>query len=243
MADPVDPPKKEIHVNDSLSGLARLERDVLDDSVALASLLRQVLVMGGRASSEQLRTWAQRELKGYADAIDELPDYRRIPAKLKADVISGPSQFTGEEISVNDLPEAARGVIKNEIELHWGVAEIWSTVSREPDEHVRLAMQGMTDVARAMTREQRKYNPFIYVRSIYWSVSVSALEGILDQVRTRLTEFVAELRAAWCGPAQAGGGASGRSRVVSWSARRWAGAVSKRVVSRVRTGPGRSRGS
>lgn len=183
-------------VNDIPVGLARLERDVLDDSVPLASLLRQVLVMGGRSASEPLRAWAQRELKGYASAIDELPDYRKIPAQLEADSIAGGSQFKGQHISPRDLPEALRDTIKEEVGLPWGIAEIQATASHAgPGKHIKLAMGGMTDVARALTKEERQRNPYIYVHSVYWSVSVAALEGVLDQIRTRLAEFVAELRA------------------------------------------------
>jgi hypothetical protein len=36
----------------------------------------------------------------------------------------------------------------------------------------------------------------ISIEALYWSVSVSALHDIVDQVRTRLTQFVAELRSA-----------------------------------------------
>ncbi|MFF0451188.1 hypothetical protein ACFYT4_33230 [Streptomyces sp. NPDC004609] len=185
-------------MSSSLSGLARLERDVLDDSVALASLLRQVLIMGGRASSEPLRTWARRELKGYTDAMNELPDYRKISVQLKADVIAGPKQFTGQEIGPQDLPESVRNDVKEEIGMTWGISEIQATAAGSKDgKHIRLGMPGMAYVARLMTKDQQElqHNPFLTVTSVYWSVSTAALEGVLDQVRTQLTEFVAELRA------------------------------------------------
>jgi hypothetical protein len=33
-----------------------------------------------------------------------------------------------------------------------------------------------------------------HITSLYWSVSTIALEGVLDQIRTRLAELIAELR-------------------------------------------------
>ncbi|MFF6802356.1 hypothetical protein [Streptomyces sp. NPDC012616] len=182
----------------NLSGIDRLEGDVLDDSVPLASVLRQVLVMGGRASSESLRAWAQRELKGYNEPDAALPDYRMILAPLKADIMAGPMSFTGQEISQRDLPEVARGEIKNDVPVSWSVAEIQATVESAPGGHIRLGTRSMSDLARMMTVHQRKLHgsPFVNVTSVYWSVSTSALEGILDQIRTRLTEFIAEIRAS-----------------------------------------------
>ncbi|MET9452491.1 hypothetical protein [Streptomyces cinerochromogenes] len=47
------------------------------------------------------------------------------------------------------------------------------------------------DLATLMSQESGRQ-----VVRLYWSVHVSALEGILDQVRTRLVQLVAELKAA-----------------------------------------------
>ncbi|QKW47923.1 AbiTii domain-containing protein [Streptomyces microflavus] len=184
-------------MDQSLSMLARLERDVLDDSVALASILRQVLIMGAHASSAPLRTWAQQELKGYSDPAGEVPAYRKVPAQLKADMFAGSGHFKGQDISPRDLPETVKGV-GNEVTIAWGVHEIQATTGSREGEHIRLGATNMAQVARLMTRDQRQRqgNPFLVVTSVYWSVSRATLEGILDQIRTRLTEFVAELRSA-----------------------------------------------
>lgn len=176
------------------TALDRLEQDVLDDATSLASLLRQALVMGGLASSETLRTWAACELKGYDGNELHIPSYRRIPAQLKAHIIAGPRAFT-QDLAPHDLPASVRGVLQNEVPLPWGVAEIQAAVARvNRAEHIRLATHGMSDVARALTRQAG--DPFVEVTSVYWSLGAAVLEGVLDQVRTRLAEFVTELRAA-----------------------------------------------
>lgn len=177
-------------------GIDRLERDILDESVPLASLLRRVLIMGGRASSDTLRVWAQHELKGYRDTSATFPEYRIILAALKADITAGPATFNGQEISARDLPESAREDIKNELPIRWSIAEIQSTAESAPDAHIRLGVPNMSDLARMMTVHQRgiQGNPYLTVTSVYWSASTSSFAGILDQVRTRLTEFVAEIR-------------------------------------------------
>ncbi|GGY13142.1 hypothetical protein GCM10010358_76760 [Streptomyces minutiscleroticus] len=184
-------------MNDA-SGITRLEHDVLDESVPVASLLRQVLILGGHASSEPLRKWAQHELKGYSGTETAVPKYRFIAAPVKANITSGPAQYNGREISKWDLPEEARDAVPNQFPILWSVAEIQATIAASQEEHIRLGTSNTSDLARLMTHHQRNLtgNFFLEVTSVYWAISVSSLKGILDQVRTQLTEFVAEIRAA-----------------------------------------------
>ncbi|WP_327067891.1 AbiTii domain-containing protein [Kitasatospora sp. NBC_01302] len=181
-----------------ISPLTRLERDVVDDSVSLASLLRQVMVIGGRASSAELRHWAKQELEGYADTDVAIPSYRRLPATIQMDWSSGPRRWTGVPISTVELPEQLRGRITEEVPLPFSVAEIQATVdNREPGRPVKLTYTGMVGAARIMTsQQQERGNLFAEVHSVYWAVAPASLQGVLDRIRTRLTEFVAELRAA-----------------------------------------------
>ncbi len=66
----------------------QIEQDALDDDVPLASILRKVIALGGNVGSTELREWASRELKGY-DKPDDVPDYRRPAAAIKADAVIG----------------------------------------------------------------------------------------------------------------------------------------------------------
>lgn len=178
-----------------VSSISRLERDVLDESVTLASLLRQVLILGGQSSSDELRVWAKSELKGYGDTDAEIPQYRNMAAQLMMDVTAGPQLFR-RDIGRSDLPEDVRDVLPEKVSVPWGVAEIQATVDATEDTHIRLSGPYMTELAKLMTHRQRRLHnsPFIAVTAVYWSVTTSALTGILDQIRTQLAEFIAEMR-------------------------------------------------
>lgn len=58
------------------SHLERLERSLRHENRPLAPVLRQVLMLGGEAHSEPLRTWALHELQGYEnrDGVAERAD-------------------------------------------------------------------------------------------------------------------------------------------------------------------------
>lgn len=70
--------------------------------------LLKCLALGGRAGAADLREWATRELRGYPNAEDVLPDYRLITSALLMDGIIGNFQVRGKLMSALELPEVAR---------------------------------------------------------------------------------------------------------------------------------------
>ena len=45
--------------------LEQIEQAALDDTADITGALRKCVALGGQSGSEELRTWATRELKGY----------------------------------------------------------------------------------------------------------------------------------------------------------------------------------
>jgi AbiTii len=173
--------------------LAQIEREVLDESRPVASALRKCLTLGGRAQSADLREWAARELHGYRGAEGSLPAYRRITAQLMMDGFEPGAIFRGRQVSVIDLPEEARDVIGDEVTLTAGAGEIEAWVQRAEARggSLELGPPAAAELAWMMTNEVGRYR----VERVYWSVSVAVLRGVVDAVRTVLTELVAEMRA------------------------------------------------
>jgi hypothetical protein len=66
--------------------------------------------------------------------------------------------------------------------------------SEQRGEPVNLSLPMAADVARYMNAEVG--DPYQNIMSIYWSIPAPTLRGVLDQVRTSLTQLVAELRAS-----------------------------------------------
>ncbi|MGC9382219.1 hypothetical protein [Streptomyces sp. MH13] len=182
-------------------GLEQLERAVLDDAASLATALRQCLMLAGYAHHEELRAWALKELEGYA-AADELPSYRKVPAALEVVVdLYLPGQIirdNTQRVSPNQLPPHARDRgIGESAPIRQGVRELEALVTRIDRAAVRLSPPGSADYALLMTQEQhRQGNEGSHITSLHWDVSVASIAGVLDQIRTRLTQFVAEVRAA-----------------------------------------------
>ncbi|MGW2770033.1 AbiTii domain-containing protein [Streptomyces sp. NPDC001275] len=182
-------------------GLEQLERAVLDDAASLATALRQCLMVAGYARHEELRAWALKELEGYT-ASDELPSYRKVPAALEVVVdLYLPGQIirdNTQRVSPNQLPQHAqdRGIGES-APIRQGVRELEALVARTDRASVRLSPPGSADYALLMTQEQHQQgNEGSQITSLHWDGSVASVAGVLDQIRTRLTQFVAEVRAA-----------------------------------------------
>ena len=174
--------------------LEQIEEGALDSKTPLADVLRKCVALGGRAGSEQLRDWARRELDGYRTG-DDLPGYRTVPAIIAIDGANMAYRWTGQQISPWELPEFARGTIKQEAPIVHGVAEI-EKLAATSDETIRLQHSAMPDLVTYMNSEQSEVQINGVIQAMYWKLSPSALHGIIDTIRTNLVALVAEMRAA-----------------------------------------------
>jgi hypothetical protein len=148
-------------------------------------------MLGGDTHSTALRTWALHELQGYENSDVPIPDYRRIPAPLMMDYAAGMGVVTGHQVSYFELPDFAQDALGNELRLGTGVHQIESLIASHRDRTVPLGPSMAADLAQLMSQQLGRH-----ITRLYWSVHVSALEGVLDQIRTRLVQLVAELLAA-----------------------------------------------
>jgi hypothetical protein len=178
-----------------IEGLDQLERAVLDEDASLATALRLFLLIAGYAHQEELRAWALKQLEGY-DVGEEVPRFREVAATLEMTLEpSGPGRPGMEEtrqISPYQLPQSVRDRgVGEHAPIRYGVREMealiamgWNLELRPPDSAEYLA---------EVTDELGNGSA---VLSLHWRVRLTALRQVLDHIRTRLTLFVAEVRAA-----------------------------------------------
>lgn len=177
--------------NATHSLLDQIEQGALDSKAPLADVLRKCVALGGRAGSDQLRDWARTELDGYAPD-EEVPRYRVIPAVIAIDGANSAWKWTGQQLSSMELPDFARDVIRPEVELRQGVAEL-ERVASSSDESIRLQHSAMADLVTYMNTQGDVVNGTI--SRMYWQVSANSFHGVVDIIRTTLVSLVAELRA------------------------------------------------
>jgi len=175
--------------------LTEVQRDALDSSASLADTLRKLVALGGQVGSTELREWASLELRGYLHSKVELPEYRKPGAVIQINGINGNMQIAGQQISPRWLPEFAREEIGEEVRLVQPVGEIEAMLQGAKAEggSIKLTLPMSQDLVALMNQESNR--PFQQIMALYWSLSASAIAGVLDSIRTTLVELVAEMRA------------------------------------------------
>jgi hypothetical protein len=165
--------------------LQRIERQALDSRSSVTDALRHCVALGSQAGGNALRLWASRELRGYGPQ-DELPDYRLIAAPILVDGAVGFGYVTGQQVHSTDWPDFVREEVDETVRLYQPVAELEAMVERGGAVNLSIPSAGLL----AKLYEQQGQS----VQRVYWQVSPIAIRGVLDQIRTRLVELVAELR-------------------------------------------------
>ncbi len=174
--------------------LSQIEQDVLDEGKPLGAALRRCMLLGSRTGSPQLREWATLELKGYPTRAD-IPEYRVVHAGLHIDAVISGAVIKGQPISSSWLPDFVAEHVSERLELTQAVDELGALAEQLEDsgEFLKLSLPMAADIAAYMNYQIG--NPYQQIQTVYWSVHPSVIRGVLGQVRTVLTEFVAELRA------------------------------------------------
>lgn len=167
--------------------ITSIEEDVLTGA-PLADALRKCVILGSRAESEQLRRWASRELKGYPLDAD-VPFYRSVASTMQMDYVKGPTHATGHQVKRGHLTPDVPDDFLYELTLRQGVAELQAIV--DDDGPVRFGSKAANTAGGIIQRQADE--PFLQILNVYHSVDRSTIAGLLDQVRTSLAEFIAEL--------------------------------------------------
>jgi hypothetical protein len=136
-----------------------------------------------------VRAWATSELRGYATR-DSVPEYRVIVAPILWDVQT-PYGLQTQLLNVQELPEAIREVISEEVPLNQSIDELEALVTRSEVQgrNAELAVFGGDVFMRFWNQNPRGEHAI----RMCWSIDPGVIRGVLGQVRTALTEFVVEL--------------------------------------------------
>jgi hypothetical protein len=172
--------------------MSEIERDLLA-SRPLVETLRKLILLGAHVSSPGLRDWASNELRGYANS-ESLPEYRVLAAPILMDAVDSYAMVRGQRVGVSELPDFAQDSLDESVELRMGLGEIEEMIRRNggADRTVKLSVPGARELARIMQHEAPRP---LHIDSLYWAVSAVTLQGLVEQVRNRLAELLAELRA------------------------------------------------
>lgn len=162
---------------------------MLDESEPLAGLLRKCLLLGAETGSVSLRDWARKELSGYGDE-DEVPEYRSLSGvPISMNSTSGTTWVTGQTISRFQLPQEAWEYVPETMSFRQPVEELEQLAGQKS---LSFSSPGLS---MAQTIWNGQLGPFQSINGLSYTMTGSAVAGMLGQIRTQLVDVIADLTA------------------------------------------------
>lgn len=167
--------------------LTKIEDSALDNRAEEA--LRLCLQLDPMSPFVDLRNWALKELSGYGDD-DDLPGYRVIKGRLRADWTNGFTTTRKQDLSSTLLPQEVRHLVPPDIEFRdaIGVAAAKST-----EGSVALTTEAM-QIATTRLNQRDEYG--FQLQRLYWTVSGTEFQTVCSSVCTSLLDKLAPLKSA-----------------------------------------------
>lgn len=172
--------------------LAELERDVRDHTVPLAGILCTCRDVARQIRAVHVNEWVTAELDGYRP-FTAVPDYRRVPAPILWTFDVPFRGLVTQPLNIQTLPEPLRERLNEPIPLNQSVEELEALASQYEAQHKPLQLEVFcSDLLMAMWNRNNPRGP--YIVAMTWAIDPPVIRGVLGRVRTKLAEFVAELR-------------------------------------------------
>ena len=174
-----------------MTTFSTLIEEVADQSNhSLAAVLMKSKLLASRLRSRNFKKWVDSELNGY-DSDDTLPDYRIIYPRLLAD-FSGPfgSGTKNVPLSMTGFPEN----IRNYVERHCFFENIGSLESSLDSKSETYHRHFDIEIVELVRRGPCVRVTGQQMNSIQALFTKSSIQGVLHAIRTRLLDFLIELR-------------------------------------------------
>jgi hypothetical protein len=157
-----------------------------DEKESLTGILLKTKVFLHQIGKRDLADWAKHELNGYPDAAS-LPDYRRLPAQVRANVVSVAWRYSAHPLPTSHLTEEIRErFINGAFTQPVSVIEDWAAGEGGSIQRpIPLELNGL--LGKTLERG-------IHVEQAWAETPLADVKNILSQVRSRLLDFLLDLR-------------------------------------------------
>ncbi|MDZ5076752.1 hypothetical protein [Nesterenkonia sp. HG001] len=163
-----------------------------DDSTPLTTVLRNLLTVGHRIGSAELKEWAANELHGYGDEPPRLPHYRKdIRAAISMTFV--PLYGRGQDvryISPTDVPndDGFRDSLFKE-QLTQAASEITEWAGKDKGPSSQIGMHAVNQLRRWGDDGRAPAAPQYVLDSVKKELSPATVTGVVDQIRTTALEL------------------------------------------------------
>lgn len=169
--------------------LREIQRDAVDPTVDLPTLLRKCKILASRLGNENFKNWVDNELNGY-DNPEQLPEYRILDVESQGHFVGlAGRQLKNAPIPPSCLPKELRKLVKK-LKMGEGVGELSMLVRGEKTNLLQSAWPADI-VAHYGDRIYENMNCL----GAWRVIGKGQVVGILDIVRNKVLSFVLEIEA------------------------------------------------
>jgi|SRR5271157_3844208 len=179
-------PNVTIEARPSMSLIEDIKNEILDHKIPLSSIMRKAKVLAYKLENEQLKTWVDMELNGYARECD-LPDYRR-HTTLSVGIFVNRAWRTEQQVPTHYLPSWARDAVET-INYMQGLSAIEDMLNMDQSK-----LQAPWD-AVLIDAFNRIDGLSMTMVGAWRAVPKQHIIHVLDTVRNRLLSFILEIEA------------------------------------------------
>lgn len=157
-----------------------------DERESLSGILLKTKVFLHQIGKKDLAGWANHELNGYPDDAS-LPDYRRLPSHVKANVVSIAWRYSSHPLPTAHLPDDIKErFLSGTITKPISVIEDWCAKDTGSIQRpIPMELNGLLG---------EKLEDGVHVEQAWSETPLSDVKNILAQVRSRLLDFLLELK-------------------------------------------------
>lgn len=164
--------------------------DQIDDAALGGDVTRALLCqkLAGHAGSEELRSWAERELAGYPPDA-ELPEFRSIRGVMTGQGIAPGARFQHVTIPSDILPKELLDEGFLDLPVRWSIAEV--QVAADAGKDVTVVPHNSALLAQVVNSANQGAAQF---EQVHFACSSATFLAITTAVKSRLLSLTAELR-------------------------------------------------
>lgn len=165
--------------------------DQIDDAALGGDVTRALLLcqkLAGHAGSEELRSWAERELAGYPPDA-ELPEFRTIRGVMIGQGVMPGARFQHVTIPSDILPKELLDEGFLDLPIRWSIAQVQAAADTGKDVTVMPHRSAL--LAQVVNSANQSAAQF---EQVHFDCSSTAFLAISTAVKSKLLSLTAELR-------------------------------------------------
>jgi hypothetical protein len=159
-----------------------------DDAQSITVLLRKCLILAHQLNNGRLKQWANEELNGY-DSLDDMPEYRKVPAQAKGNFVGGWGAYAGNRNIPPAVMDKEHRWAAESVNLGQPVSAYEELIDERHEGAITFPW-----VNNMVLYYQHKFIHGYALVSAWQEVPRSAIVGLLDTIRTRILNMALELR-------------------------------------------------